>query len=83
MIYVLGLGQSVSIEEYGCTRVNECLLSAEFPVGHYAGGKVGINRQHSGTYVTYQDGCVMSGVAVVQTAGGQIQDSHKYGDEHV
>ena len=83
MVYVLGLVQSVGVEENDCVGVNLSLLPGEFPVGHYTYRQVGVNRQHSGAGVTYKQRCVMAGVAVLHTSGNKVQHTHKHGHEHI
>ena len=83
MLNVFGLGQTVCIEEYCGVRVNHGLLDAELPSGHDSDRKVGIDGKHSGTCVSYQHGCVMTGVGVMKPSGGKIQRTDEQGYEHV
>ena len=83
MADILGLVKSVGVHEDRGVGIHHGLLTGEFPAGHDTYGQIGINGQQSCAGMTNQQRCVVSGVAVMQTSGGQVKYTGKECHEHV
>ena len=82
VVDVLGLVQSVGVEEYGGLWCDGHLLLRELPAGHDAEWQVGVDGQLTDGVGNHQRR-VVAGVAVVQQTVVQIEHADKGGDEHV
>ena len=47
VVDILGLGESVGIEEDGGARIYLCILHCELPTAHHTNRQVGVARQHA------------------------------------
>ena len=82
VVDVLGLVQTVSIEEEGGTAFQLYLLTAEFPFRENTCRDVRIAWQQTDLAVCQQQRLVVAGIAVVHVARFQINHTHEEGNEH-
>ena len=82
---ILGLGQSVGVEEDGGVFLDDGLLHLEFKFGEQAYWDVRNDGQGHWLRRGVGDevGNVMTGVAVAEPSGGQIEHADEEGDEDV
>ena len=77
-----GLGESIGKEQDGGTRKDMCLLKGIFPGRQEAYRDIGVTGQHTHASADEQRG-VMTCIAVVHAACGQVEDTHEEGHKHV
>ena len=80
---VLGLGQSVGVQEQGRARRDHEFLLGVTHLFVDADRAVRSHIDLPDALFGQQQGCIVPGVAIAQQAGGQVQRSDEEGNEHI